>query len=43
MSTNDTTLLLANGVAGNRPLTAALARFAAFAAAVARVMRSWRA
>jgi glutamate N-acetyltransferase/amino-acid N-acetyltransferase len=39
MSTNDTTLLLANGVAGNRPLTAGSTGFAAFAAAVARVMR----
>jgi glutamate N-acetyltransferase/amino-acid N-acetyltransferase len=39
MSTNDTTLLLANGVAGNRPLTAASSSFSAFAAAVARVMR----
>jgi glutamate N-acetyltransferase/amino-acid N-acetyltransferase len=39
MSTNDTTLLLANGAAGNRPLTAGSTGFAAFAAAVTRVMR----
>jgi glutamate N-acetyltransferase/amino-acid N-acetyltransferase len=40
MSTNDTVLLLANGAAGNRPLTAASPGFAAFASAVAGVMRT---
>jgi glutamate N-acetyltransferase/amino-acid N-acetyltransferase len=39
MSTNDTVLLLANGVAGNRPLTERSPGFAAFAAAATRVMR----
>jgi glutamate N-acetyltransferase/amino-acid N-acetyltransferase len=39
-STNDTVVLLANGVAGNRVLTAAAPEFAAFAGAVGRVMRS---
>ena len=39
MSTNDTTLLLANGAAGNRPLTAGASGCVAFAAAVTRVMR----
>ena len=37
-STNDTVLLLANAVAGNRPLTPQAADFAAFSGAVARVM-----
>ena len=39
MSTNDTVLLLANGVAGNRLLTPRSAGFGAFAAAVTRLMR----
>jgi glutamate N-acetyltransferase/amino-acid N-acetyltransferase len=39
MSTNDTVLLLANGVAGNRALTPRSPGFAAFAAAVTRLMR----
>ncbi|MBX3028117.1 bifunctional glutamate N-acetyltransferase/amino-acid acetyltransferase ArgJ [bacterium] len=39
MSTNDTVLLLANGAAGNRPLTVQGREFAPFAAAVAEVMR----
>lgn len=39
MSTNDTVLLLANGVAGNRPLTPTGREFAPFAAAVAELMR----
>lgn len=39
MSTNDTVLLLANGAAGNRPLTPQAAGFAGFAAAVTRLMR----
>ncbi|MBI4517633.1 MAG: bifunctional glutamate N-acetyltransferase/amino-acid acetyltransferase ArgJ [Deltaproteobacteria bacterium] len=39
-STNDTLLLLANGVAGNRTLTPAAAGFAEFAGAVGRVMRA---
>ena len=38
MSTNDTVLLLANGVAGNRPLTSRSPGFAAFSAAVSRLM-----
>lgn len=37
-STNDTTVLLANGVAGNRPLTARSRDFAPFCGSVARVM-----
>lgn len=40
MSTNDTVLLLANGVAGNRPLTERSAGFATFASAATRLMRS---
>ena len=39
MSTNDTVLLLANGRAGNRPLTPAARDFRPFAAAVARLLR----
>lgn len=39
MSTNDTVLLLANGVAGHRRLTPVSEDFSAFAAAVVRVMR----
>ena len=39
MSTNDTILLLANGVAGNRALTPRSPEFGAFAAAVTRLMR----
>lgn len=39
MSTNDTVLLLANGVAGNRPLTPRSSQFGGFAAAVAELMR----
>jgi len=39
-STNDTVLVLANGVAGNRVLTPASREFAAFAGAVGRVMRT---
>ncbi len=39
MSTNDTVLLLANGMAGNRSLTVRSPQFGAFAAAVAAVMR----
>lgn len=39
MSTNDTVLLLANGRAGNKPLTPTARAFPAFAAAVARLMR----
>jgi glutamate N-acetyltransferase / amino-acid N-acetyltransferase len=39
MSTNDTVLLLANGVAGNRPLTERSAGFATFATAATRLMR----
>lgn len=39
MSTNDTVLLLANGVADNPVLTPASAAFGAFAAAVGRLMR----
>lgn len=39
MSTNDTVLLLANGVAGNRPLTPRAPGFGRFAAAIAQVMR----
>jgi len=37
-STNDTAVLLANGVAGNRPLTTRSADFAALCGAVTRVM-----
>ena len=39
MSTNDTVLLLANGVAGNRVLTPRSAQFGTFAAAVGELMR----
>jgi glutamate N-acetyltransferase/amino-acid N-acetyltransferase len=39
MSTNDTVLLVANGVAGNKPLTPRAPAFDAFAATVAQVMR----
>jgi glutamate N-acetyltransferase/amino-acid N-acetyltransferase len=39
-STNDTVLLLANGLAGNRNLTPASREFAAFAGAVGRIMRT---
>jgi glutamate N-acetyltransferase/amino-acid N-acetyltransferase len=39
MSTNDTILLLANGAAGNRPLTPRSADFGAFSAAVTQLMR----
>ena len=39
MSTNDTVLLLANGVARNRPLTAGSRGFATFSSAVARIMQ----
>jgi glutamate N-acetyltransferase/amino-acid N-acetyltransferase len=39
MSTNDTVLVLANGVAGNPPLVPRTAAFVTFAAAVHRVMR----
>jgi len=39
MSTNDTVLLLANGRAGNPPLTPTAREFPRFAAAVARLMR----
>lgn len=39
-STNDTVVLMANGVAGNRPLTPSSAEKAGFNAAVARLMRS---
>ncbi len=38
-STNDTVVLLANGVAGNRTLTANAREFPALAGAVARIMR----
>jgi glutamate N-acetyltransferase/amino-acid N-acetyltransferase len=38
MSTNDTVLLLANGAAGNRPLTVRSSGYAAFAAAAGRLM-----
>lgn len=38
MSTNDTVVLLANGVAGNRPLTPRSAEFPAFCGVVARLM-----
>ena len=37
-STNDTAVLLANGVAGNRPLTPTAREFPAFCGAVARLM-----
>jgi glutamate N-acetyltransferase/amino-acid N-acetyltransferase len=37
-STNDTTVLIANGVAGNRPLTVGSKDFAAFCGAATRVM-----
>jgi glutamate N-acetyltransferase/amino-acid N-acetyltransferase len=40
MSTNDTVLMLANGTAGNRPLTVRSPGYAAFAAAVGRLMSS---
>ena len=40
MSTNDTVLLLANGVADNRPLTERSAGFATFATAATRLMCS---
>jgi glutamate N-acetyltransferase/amino-acid N-acetyltransferase len=40
MSTNDTVLFLANGVAGNRPLTPTARAYPAFAAAVAALMRA---
>ena len=40
MSTNDTVLLLANGVAGNRPLTSGTRDGTRFAAAVGRVMEA---
>jgi len=39
MSTNDTVLLLANGVAGNPPLTPRAAAFDAFATTVTQIMR----
>ncbi len=39
-STNDTVLLLANGLAGNRSITPASREFAAFAGAVGRIMRT---
>ena len=39
MSTNDTVLLLANGVAGNPPLTPRAAAFDAFASTVTHIMR----
>ncbi len=39
MSTNDTALLLANGAAGNRPLTTRAPGFRTLAAAVTRLMR----
>lgn len=39
-STNDTVVLMANGVAGNRPLTPAAAVKSGFSDAVARLMRS---
>jgi len=39
-STNDTAVLLANGVAGNRPLTPAARAFPAFCGAVARIMQT---
>jgi glutamate N-acetyltransferase/amino-acid N-acetyltransferase len=39
MSTNDTVLLLANGAAGNRPLTPRAKSFPSFAAAASRIMR----
>ncbi|MBI1816137.1 MAG: bifunctional glutamate N-acetyltransferase/amino-acid acetyltransferase ArgJ [Deltaproteobacteria bacterium] len=39
-STNDTVLLLANGVAGNRELKSTARDFAAFAGAVGRIMRT---
>jgi glutamate N-acetyltransferase/amino-acid N-acetyltransferase len=39
MSTNDTVLVLANGVAGNRPLTVASRGLAAVSTAVARIMQ----
>lgn len=39
MSTNDTVLLLANGVAGNRQMTERTAGFSAFATAVQKIMR----
>jgi glutamate N-acetyltransferase/amino-acid N-acetyltransferase len=39
MSTNDTILLLANGAAGNRPLTPRAPAFGPFAAAATRIMR----
>jgi len=39
-STNDTVLLLANGVTRNRPLTPTAREFPAFAGAVGRVMRA---
>jgi glutamate N-acetyltransferase/amino-acid N-acetyltransferase len=38
-STNDTAVLLANGVAGNRRLTPAAAQFAEFCGAITRVMQ----
>lgn len=37
-STNDTVVLMANGVAGNRPITPRAASFAAFAGAVQRIL-----
>jgi len=37
-STNDTAVLIANGVAGNAPITPASRAFASFAAAIVRVM-----
>lgn len=38
MSTNDTTVLLANGLAGHRPLTPRSAEFPAFCGVVARIL-----